>query len=81
MGKGFARCRRRGYVPRRMSAAVSPDAAALPAPGPAVKPAGAVLRQIGQAMGLEAAPAEQLADLPEWSQEEASAFERTIEEV
>lgn len=60
-----------------MSAAVSPDAAALPA----VKPAGAVLRQIGQSMGLETAPAEQLADLPPWSQEEAAAFERTIEEV
>ncbi len=64
-----------------MSASVSSDAAALPASGPTVQPAGVVLRQIGQAMGLEAAPTEQLADLPPWSQEEASAFERTIEEV
>ena len=64
-----------------MSAAVRPDASALPASGPTVQPAGAVLRQIGQAMGLEAALIEQLADLPPWSQEEAAAFERAIEEV
>ena len=64
-----------------MSAAVNPDAAALPALGPTVQPAEAVLRQIGQAMGLEAAPTEQLAGLLPWSQEEAAAFERAIEEV
>lgn len=64
-----------------MSAAASSDIAALPVLGPTVQPAGAVLRQIGQAMGLGAAPAESLADLPPWSQEEAAAFERAIEEV
>ena len=62
-----------------MSVAVSP--ATVSAPGPTVQPAGATLRQIGQAMGLETAPTERLADLPAWSQEEAAAFERTIEEV
>jgi hypothetical protein len=32
-------------------------------------------------MGVESAPSEQIANLPFWSQEEADAFERTIEEV
>ncbi len=64
-----------------MSAAVSSDGAAVHAPGLTVQPVAPILRQIGQAMGLETAPTEQLVDLPPWSQEEAAAFERTIEEV
>ena len=60
--------------------AATPDAAPLPS-GMVVQPAGPVLRQIGQAMGLTTPPTEQLADLPPWPQEDADAFERSIEEV
>ncbi len=59
---------------------ITPAAAPFPA-GMMVQPAGPVLRQIGQAMGLTTPPTEPLADLPPWPQEDADAFERSIEEV
>ena len=60
--------------------AATSDAVPLPL-GMVVQPVDRVLRQIGQAMGVVTSPNEQLADLPPWTQEEADAFEWSIEEV
>ena len=68
------------FEPSMSATVTTPDAAPLPA-GLVVQPAGPVLRQIGQAMGLATPPTEPPADLPPWPQEDADAFERSIEEV
>ena len=65
------------FGPNMSAILTTPNAALLPT-GLAVQPAGPVLRQIGQAMGL---PTEPPTDLLPWLQEDTDAFERSIEEV
>ena len=64
-----------------MSALVTAsDAAPLPS-GMVVQPAGPVLRNIGQAMGVQTPSAGKVSAPPPWLPEDADAFERSIEDI